>query len=71
MIVASNGLVECVKILAPYETGIVDYNGHSALMYAALSGELDCVNLLLQEKVLTNYMHSWRQDFKMYMAVLR
>ena len=34
MIVSRNGSAECVRILAPYEIGLKENNGYTALYYA-------------------------------------
>ena len=55
MIAASNGHLECVKILSDLEAGMQNKDGKTALMYAAEKNKKECVNALLdKEKDMTD-----------------
>ena len=46
MIAASQGHANVVKILREKELGMVDKNNRTAAMYAAYSGNVECLELL-------------------------
>lgn len=51
---AAKGNVECVRILAKQELGILVHDGWTALMYATWNNHPDCVLLLLGEAKTKN-----------------
>ena len=59
MMVSRKGSNECVKILAPYEMGLKDINGCTALKYAILNNHLDCASLLIDEAKTTMNDDLW------------
>ena len=59
MIVSKKGSIECVKILAPYEMGLTDNKGYTALKHAILNKHLDCASLLIDEAKNTMNDELW------------
>ena len=53
---AANGHLDCVKILAPLEKGMINSNKWTALMWAAWNGHFECAKILapLEKGMKTN-----------------
>lgn len=61
MLAACSGNSAAARILAQYEAGLQDYQGYTALMYAAEFNYVDIVEILLphESKMITNALSAW------------
>ena len=59
MMAVIRGLKDVALILAPYESGLTDNKGYTALYYAIYNNHLDCASLLIDEAKNTMNDELW------------